>query len=41
VSRDLLVERDGGYAAREDVLHNLLPLVVEEKPNPDLAEPTP
>ncbi|MGK2958112.1 MAG: Fic family protein [Acidimicrobiales bacterium] len=30
VALELLIERDGGYAAREDVLLNLLPLVVEE-----------
>jgi Fic family protein len=30
VSLDLLIERDGGYAAREEMLLNLLPLVVEE-----------
>lgn len=30
VALDLLVERDGGFAAREDVLLNLLPLVVDE-----------
>lgn len=30
VQLDLIVERDGGYAAREDLLLNLLPLVVQE-----------
>lgn len=30
VSLDLLIERDGGYEARGDLLLNLLPLVVEE-----------
>jgi len=30
VRLDLIVERPGGYAAREDVLLNLLPLVVQE-----------
>ena len=40
VSRDLLVERDGGYVAREDVLLNLLPLVVEETRTQGAAEPT-
>jgi Fic family protein len=39
VSLDLLVERDGGYAAREDVLLNLLPLVVEETSGRDADKP--
>ncbi len=39
VSLDLLVERDGGYAAREEVLLNLLPLVVEETRDIDSGEP--
>ena len=38
VSLDLIVERDGGYATREDVLLNLLPLVVEETPIDDADE---
>ncbi|HZJ26216.1 MAG TPA: Fic family protein [Acidimicrobiia bacterium] len=32
VRLELIVEREGGYAAREDVLLNLLPLVVQEPP---------
>lgn len=30
IALDLLVERDGGYTARDDVMLNLLPLVVPE-----------
>lgn len=41
VSLDLLVEREGGYAARDDVLLNLLPLVVEEAPNLEVVEEVP
>ena len=31
VGLDLIVERDGGFAAHEDVLLNLLPLVVRDQ----------
>ncbi len=39
VGLDLIVERDGGFAAREDVLLNLLPLVVQELSEPADGRP--